>query len=143
MRRYWRWQQRPKPSSPRSCYSIVRGTTMSENENRLREALAKIAEVASGAVDGEDYHDEYTDGDTSDQAPQEGVCTPKALPTRLLVAAAETATRLNPVNAPAYGAFAAMAADSEVMEPARIAVLTSKYWGPTPRRLTVSFMENT
>ena len=82
---------------------------MSENENRLREALAKIAEVASGAVDGEDYNDEYTDGDTSDQAPQEGVCTPKALPTRLLVAAAETATRLNPVNAPAYGAFAAMA----------------------------------
>ena len=116
---------------------------MSENENRLREALAKIAEVASGAVDGEDYNDEYTDGDTSDQAPQEGVCTPKALPTRLLVAAAETATRLNPVNAPAYGAFAAMAADFEVMEPARIAVLTSKYWGPTPRRLTVSFMENT
>jgi hypothetical protein len=118
---------------------------MSENENRLREALAKIAEVVSAAgKDGEDSNDEYSDGDTADQAPQEGklVCTPKALPTRLLVKAAETATRINPINAPVSGAFAAMTADFQVMEPARIAVLTSKYWGPTPRRLTVSFMEN-
>lgn len=30
-----------------------------------------------------------------------------------------------------------------VMEPLRMAVLTAKYWGPTPRRLTVSFMEPT
>jgi hypothetical protein len=118
---------------------------MSENENRLREALAKIAEVASAVgKDGEDSNDEYSDGDTSDQAPQEGklVCTPKALPTRLLVKAAETATRINPINAPVSGPFAAMTADFQVMEPARIAVLTSKYWGSTPRRLTVSFMEN-
>ena len=28
-------------------------------------------------------------------------------------------------------------------DPLRIAVVTSKYWGPTPRQLTVSFMETT
>lgn len=30
-----------------------------------------------------------------------------------------------------------------MLEPQRIAVLTSKYWGAKPRRLTVSFMETT
>jgi hypothetical protein len=58
--------------------------------------------------------------------------------------AAETAVRINPVNAPAigYGPAAAMAADV-VLDPQRIAILTSKYWGPMPRRLTVSFLEAT
>jgi len=78
---------------------------MSENERRLLDALAKISEVASDAANGgEDssYHEK--DDDTSDQATQEGkgVCTPKALPTRLAVKAAETAVRINPVNAPAH-----------------------------------------
>ena len=54
-----------------------------------------------------------------------------------------SATSASEINAPVSGAFAAMTADFQVMEPARIAVLTSKYWGPTPRRLTVSFMEST
>ena len=117
---------------------------MSENTNGLREALAKIAEVVSAALTGgEDAHDEHHDGDTSDQAPQHGVCTPKVLPTRLLVKAAATAVGICPVNAPMSLAFARVTADFQVMEPQRIAVLTSKYWGPTPRRLTVSFLEST
>jgi hypothetical protein len=69
-------------------------------------------------------------------------CTPKVLPGRLLVKAAKTAVKINPVNAPGVGPVAQIAADL-VSEPLRIAVLTAKYWGPTPRQLTVSFMETT
>jgi hypothetical protein len=61
---------------------------------------------------------------------------------RLLAKAADTALRINPVNAPFFGPLASVAADLN-MDPMRIAVLTSKYWGPTPRQLTVSFMEST
>src|SRR5215208_1394872 len=89
---------------------------MSENDRRLREALLKIAEVASAAVQGEDL-DEHGDDQASEQASQEDklACIPKTLPQRLLVKSAETATTINPVNAPVFG----------------------------PRRLTVSFMEST
>jgi hypothetical protein len=75
---------------------------------------------------------------------REIVCMPKMLPQRLLVKAAATAVKINPVNAPVLGPLAALGPGfSEVMEPLHLAVLTSKYWGPTPRRLTVSFMEST
>jgi len=117
---------------------------MSEIKNGIREALAKIAEEAGAALANDaDSKDEYNDGPALDLAPHDGVCTPKALPKRLLVEAANTAVRINPVNAPMLQAFAGMNADFQVMEPLRIAVLTVKYWGPAPRRLTVSFMEST
>lgn len=118
---------------------------MSENEKRLHEALAKIAEVASMAVNGGEYLDDEHDNDQApEHAPQQGelVCTPKTLPKRLLEKAAQTATKINPVNAPVFGPLAEMGVDLQ-LEPLRIAVMTSKYWGPTPRRLTVSFMEST
>jgi hypothetical protein len=44
---------------------------------------------------------------------------------------------INPVNAPLT------ATTDFAPTPAMIAVLTSRYWGPTARTLTVSFMENT
>jgi hypothetical protein len=119
---------------------------MSQNDQRLHEALAKIAEIASMASNGdEDVDDGYNSGQEQEQASQESVlvCTPKTLPTRLLVKAAETATRISPANAPVVGPLAAVAEDFHVSDPLRIAVLTSKYWGPRPRRLTVSFMETT
>ena len=119
---------------------------MSEIESRLREALATIAETASAVINGgEGSDDEYNIGDTSDQALEKGtlVCTPKVLPRRLLVKAADTAVRINPVNAPMFGPLADVAPDFPVLEPQHIAVMTSKYWGPSPRRLTVSFMEST
>lgn len=79
-----------------------------------------------------------------EEAPQASKvgCILKSVPKRLIVKAAETAMTINPVNAPVFGPVAAVAADL-VMDPQRIAVLTGKYWGPTPRRLTVSFMEST
>lgn len=70
-------------------------------------------------------------------------CVIKSLPKRLLVPAAQTATRINPVNAPAFAPLAASLGETEIDEPMRIALLTSKYWGPAPRQLTVSFMEET
>jgi hypothetical protein len=62
-----------------------------------------------------------------------GVCTPRALPGEQRLDAARTAIRINPVNAPPLVAG--------VITPARIAVMTSKYWGPAARSLTVSFQE--
>jgi hypothetical protein len=117
--------------------------TMSENERQLREALAKIAEIA-GTVDNGEYSAEHGDGQAQEQAPHEGelACIPKPLPRRLLVKAAETATKINPVNAPRFGALAEAVVGLQP-EPLHIAVTTQKYWGPKPRQLTVSFMEST
>jgi hypothetical protein len=119
---------------------------MNEHENRLYEALAKIAEVASAAVNGGAFlDDEYDDTAVPEGTLASGelVCTPKALPKRLLVRAAETARQINPINAPALGPLAAVSGGFQVADPLSIAVLTSKYWGPTSRQLTVSFMERT
>jgi Astacin (Peptidase family M12A) len=106
--------------------------------NELLEALAKIAEVANAAIDTE--HDHGSEGGVDDQ--DFIACTPKVLPTRLLTAAAKTATKINPVNAPFFGPVASVGFH-DIMEPQKIAVLVSKYWGASPRRLTVSFMEST
>jgi hypothetical protein len=119
---------------------------MSQND-RLRAALAQIAEVASAAANGGgDFEDdEHKEGRESGQTSQEDTpgCIVKHLPRRLLVKAAETATRINPANAPVLGPLAAVAEGFDVAQPLRLAVVTSKYWGPTPRKLTVSFMEPT
>jgi hypothetical protein len=118
---------------------------MSENESQFRETLAKIAELASAVVNsGEQSDYGHEEDQESEEAPQGGElgCTLKSVPKRLVVKAAETAMRINPVNAPVFGPVAAVAAGL-VMDPQRIAVLTGKYWGPTPRRLTVSFIDNT
>lgn len=116
---------------------------MSEHEKQLREALAKIAEIA-GAFANDEHSDEHGNGQAPEQAPREVelACMPKPLPRRLLVQAAQTATKINPVNAPRFGALAEAVVGLQP-EPLRIAVTTQKYWGPRPRRLTVSFMEST
>jgi len=118
--------------------------TAGREDAQLREALAKIAEVASQAVaygghpghayDEEDDHQHAVDDDLG--------CVPKSLPERLRIRAAELSAEINPVNSPAYSRSSALALGM-APEPMRIAVLTSKYWGPTPRKLTVSFMETT
>ncbi|MCY1042857.1 M12 family metallopeptidase [Corallococcus sp. bb12-1] len=72
----------------------------------------------------------------------QGGCSLRVLPKRLLVKAAEVARKINPVNAPLPGPLAAMGAVLP-LDPMRIALLTSKYWGPATRELTVSFVEST
>jgi hypothetical protein len=68
---------------------------------------------------------------------------PKSLPQRLQGKAAEVAYLLNPVNSPALAPFGRTADGLPPLQPAFIAALTSKYWGPRPRTLSVSFMETT
>jgi hypothetical protein len=111
-----------------------------ETIERLREALAAVNREAPPA--GEDAEGK------ADAGPQEGTaepefipCTPKVLPRRLQVEAAETAVRLNPANAPnLHGPLAAL---GMTLEPQHIAVLTQRYFGPAQRALSVSFMEQT
>jgi hypothetical protein len=51
---------------------------------------------------------------------------------------------VNPINAPVLGFLPADEALAALLsEPQYIAVLTSKYWGPARRRLTVSFVDST
>jgi hypothetical protein len=109
---------------------------MSQNNDYLRAALAKIAELANAAANGNDFDPQYSGDDFPG-------CVVKSLPERLLVKAAQTARRINPVNAPVFGAMAAAPGTFDVSDPLQIAVVTSKYWGASPRRLTVSFMETT
>lgn len=121
---------------------------MSKND-RLREAIAKIAELAGTAVNGGDgdglADDEAEAADGAEPAPRGDApgCVVKSLPRRLLVKAAATAVRVNPANGPVFGPLAALADGLAVSDPLRLAVVTAKYWGPSPRRLTVSFMETT
>jgi hypothetical protein len=106
----------------------------------LREALIRISEIAEGAVRRRgDYNN---NGDAADDG-NYGICTPKSLPTDLQVKAADTACRINPTNAPSLAFAAAEDVVNLVSDPLHIAVLTTKYWGPAMRRLTVSFMEST
>src|SRR3989442_14262596 len=76
---------------------VTGGITVSENETRLREALATIAQVASAAVNGGDDYSghEHDDDEPAEHSPQsKQTCTPKSLPARLIVAAAQTAVKI-------------------------------------------------
>ena len=99
----------------------------------LRDTLAKIAELA-GSV-----HKKGSVNGVSVDVPG---CSIKALPRRLLMRSADHAMRINPVNAPMAAPIGA-GSDFGVSDPMSIAVMTAKYFGPSPRQLTVSFMETT
>lgn len=68
-------------------------------------------------------------------------CTPKALPRSKWVAAARTASQINPVNHPPVERLV-RAMPGFTPSPDRIAVLTTKYWGSNGVRLTVGFLDN-
>ena len=69
------------------------------------------------------------------------VCIPKRLPLEKIVAAAKTATNMNPFNhAPVERLTRVMPGFTAT--PERIAVLTTKYWGLQGVHLTVGFMDN-
>lgn len=65
--------------------------------------------------------------------PEALTCIPKSLPEHQQVQAAVVATAHNPLNAPVV---------LGVMQPAKIALLTSKYWGPGTRRVSTTFTES-
>jgi len=119
---------------------------MAQND-RLREFLTKIADLAAAAVnDTESY--EYRNQSETNEVESTSVdytqgCVLKFLPKRLLINAADTAKTINPANAPVFGPIASLSEIVHIAEPLRIAIFTSKYWGPKPRKLSVSFMEKT
>lgn len=117
---------------------------MNEELKRLRNALSQIARVASNATNGEDTSEEQSENQDLDSTPGNGkrVCTPKYLPKNMLLKAAKKAVEINAFNQPELGPLHLVAPDLEVTE-LFIAVQTAKYWGSTPRTLTVSFMETT
>ena len=114
---------------------------MSGSEESLREALSKIAEIASAAAHGTESRGN-SHGEASATGGEEmPSCGIKTVPKRLAVKAARHAIGINPVNAPLQplGALGISAPS----DPLSMAVVTGKYWGPSPRTLTVSFMEST
>lgn len=126
---------------------------MNDRENRMRSALQKIVELANSGLTDEEQPSgvqqpsgileagEFTEPRTLEATPDYG-CTLKALPVRLLESAADVAIKVNPMNAPVVGPLAAVGL-SDVSLPQMISVLVGKYWGPQPRKLSVSFMEST
>ncbi|WP_159466686.1 M12 family metallopeptidase [Dyadobacter sp. 3J3] len=79
---------------------------------------------------------------TTDQEPKRDIipCSIKMLPEEDWIAAAATAIKINPFNAPAAGQFRQAIPDG-VMPPEHLAVLTTKYWGLNGVRLSVGFMD--
>ncbi len=68
-------------------------------------------------------------------------CIPKRLDPTLQVAAAERASEINPQNNPALRRIAHFIKGFKPT-PEHIALVTSKYWGPTGVDLSVSFLDN-
>jgi hypothetical protein len=110
---------------------------MTQSEDRLRQVLTDIATLAASVTKAP------SDADSNHHDSQGSICcVPKSLPRRLLAKAASLAITENPANALAIP-HGLGAEGFTPLDPQRIAVLTSKYWGPATRQLTVSFMETT
>jgi hypothetical protein len=69
------------------------------------------------------------------------VCIPKRLPRAQWEEAADLAAKINPVNRPPIHRLTRIM-PGFVPTKARLAVLTTKYWGPKGVRLTVGFLDN-
>lgn len=116
---------------------------MNDELKRLRNALSKISEVASAASDDVDSDDCVGEDDLEVRSPREKItCTPKTVPKSQLLKAAKNAVEINAFNQPEFGPLHLAAPGLEVT-PLFIAVQTTKYWGASPRTLSVSFMEST
>lgn len=106
---------------------------------KFQETLNKIAELANEATNYQGTQDSSISADTPGESQNIG-CSIRMLPPRLHAKAAETAVKINPVNAPLTEHMMQIGGGLPE-DPQFLTLLTSKYWGPTPRRLTVSFME--
>jgi len=78
----------------------------------------------------------------SKKAPSEPVvCLPKRLPQNLWVPAAETASKINPLNHPPINRLMMVHKEFSPTKMS-IAVMTTKYWGNQGVKLTVGFLDN-
>jgi hypothetical protein len=109
------------------------------DKSRYTTALQEISRLANDALAGQTPS---PNGGNAPAAFDVGAgCRIMSVPPRLLKDAAALATRLNPVNAP-LREFA-FVGDGLPEDPLSLTLRTTKYWGPAPRTLTVSFMEAT
>jgi len=69
------------------------------------------------------------------------VCSPKRLPLETVVAASNTAIKINPLNHAPLQRLTRVVPEF-IATPERIAVLTTKYWGLQGVSLTVGFLDN-
>ena len=99
------------------------------DENRYLVTLRDIARIAAEAVEEDAGAFEAGAG-----------CRLMPLPPRLQQQAAAVAAKENPANAPL---LELSALGDGVLDPQRLTIYTSRYWGPKPKTLTVSFMETT
>jgi hypothetical protein len=105
-------------------------------DDRLMQGLREIARIAGSLV-----ADPGSPGDDGQGYAAVDSCRIMPLPARLQGRAAEVATKINPANSPA-SALASMA-PGVPLDPQALTIYVSKYWGPVPKTLTVSFMEST
>jgi hypothetical protein len=113
---------------------------MAMTENDYATALREIARIANELVGNDAPSGTEPDVEQQDATDPTAGCRIMVLPPRLQQAAAELAARINPVNAPLAEQ---VPLDGQVESPQRLTLRTAKYWGPKPKRLTVSFMETT
>ncbi|HEX2123471.1 MAG TPA: M12 family metallopeptidase, partial [Thermoanaerobaculia bacterium] len=106
--------------------------------------VSAIVNSASEAPQRAPIEDEYQEEASARKGGggEEPSCTIKQLPERLQFKAAAVAATISPVNEPVIGRSAAVS-EGVLPTPLAIAVATAKYWGPTPRQFTVSFVEST
>jgi hypothetical protein len=104
------------------------------DETGYKKALRDIARIAAEAVGD---HASASNGAAAFDAG--AGCQIMPLPSRLQQKAAELAAKENPTNAP----LQELAFGDGVLDPQRLTLYTSRYWGPLPKTLTVSFMEST
>ncbi|OQP47502.1 peptidase M12 [Niastella yeongjuensis] len=104
--------------------------------NNAEEALSRIISIANEALGT------TTSEKDNKSTPEEIGCSIKMLPVHLLEKAAETAVKVYPVNKPVLESTRELAMELTA-NPQKLTLLITKYWGPFPRKLTVSFMEST
>jgi hypothetical protein len=113
---------------------------MSTNKNRYQEVLAEIARIAGTACQGAEYSGSGGEEGSLSVGDIGLGCRIKALPGRLHEKAAQVAALINPVNAPLREL---LPGNVKVDSPLHLTLTTAKYWGPSPRQFSVSFLEST
>ena len=114
---------------------------MKQKDTKAQKALAQIAQIAASATSDDTGNGGGAyDGDRKGSGTTTPSCSVKSLPSRLHAKAAQTAIKVNPVNAPLR---MPLGRSFGIAAPLRLTLDTGRYWGPSPRMLTVSFMEDT
>ena len=110
---------------------------MATDESRYDAAMREIARIAGELVGN--YTSPPNGAENPDDFDSAAGCRIMPLPDRLQEKAAEMAARINPTNAPLWELLGA--GDGGPDRPLWLTLTTSKYWGPKPKTLSVSFME--